>query len=538
MSFASLANNAQTTLAANYTAGSGTVTLASGYGATLAAKITAAGFASIAPTAPLRFTLIAASAINTYGQISDLSRVTILEATGLAGDVLSGVTAVEGTTDQNFSAGDTFAVLLTAGQIQEMQAAIVAGGGGGGGGGTVTTVSVVSANGFAGTVANAATTPAITLKTTITGLLKGNGTAIAAAIAGTDYLAPTGNGSGLTGLTESQIANLTTDLAACEKTANKGQANGYASLDSGGKVPTSQLPASVLGAVEYQGTWDASANSPALASGVGTKGYYYKVSVAGNTTLDGNTGWHVGDWVVFDGTAWEKIDNYEAVTSVFGRTGAITANTGDYTAAQVTNAVDQTGSYANPAWISSLASSKITGSFPESQVTNLTTDLAAKAPLASPSFTGTVTIGTLTGLLKAATGAVSTATEGTDYLSGASNKLPLPFSFGGSGTPSVANDVCPWLYVPYAATANRLTLTCLTAPTGNFTVTVKRSADGGSTFPDTIATVTVGSGAREATTTTMTNAALAAGDLLRCDITAVNGAATWTARLGALSRNQ
>lgn len=47
--------------------------------------------------------------------------------------------------------------------------------------GTVTTVSVVSANGFAGTVANATTTPAITLTTTVTGILSGNGTAISAA---------------------------------------------------------------------------------------------------------------------------------------------------------------------------------------------------------------------------------------------------------------------------------------------------------------------------------------------------------------------
>ncbi len=57
--------------------------------------------------------------------------------------------------------------------------------------GTVTTASVVSANGFAGTVANATTTPAITLTTSITGVLKGNGTAISAATAGTDYAVPT-----------------------------------------------------------------------------------------------------------------------------------------------------------------------------------------------------------------------------------------------------------------------------------------------------------------------------------------------------------
>jgi len=60
----------------------------------------------------------------------------------------------------------------------------------GGGSGTVTTVSVVSANGFSGTVANAGTTPAITMQTSITGMLKGNGTAISAAVAGTDYSGP------------------------------------------------------------------------------------------------------------------------------------------------------------------------------------------------------------------------------------------------------------------------------------------------------------------------------------------------------------
>lgn len=69
---------------------------------------------------------------------------------------------------------------------------IASSGGGGGGGGTVTDVSVVSANGLAGTVANSTTSPAITLSTSVTGLVKGNGTALSAATAGTDYVAPGG----------------------------------------------------------------------------------------------------------------------------------------------------------------------------------------------------------------------------------------------------------------------------------------------------------------------------------------------------------
>ena len=80
-------------------------------------------------------------------------------------------------------------------------------------GGTVTSVSVVSANGFAGTVATSTTTPAITLTTSITGLLKGNGTAISAATAGTDYQVPLTFSSGLTNASNTVTDNLITGLA-------------------------------------------------------------------------------------------------------------------------------------------------------------------------------------------------------------------------------------------------------------------------------------------------------------------------------------
>jgi hypothetical protein len=60
----------------------------------------------------------------------------------------------------------------------------------GGGSGTVTSVSVATANGLAGSVATSTTTPAITLSTTVTGVLKGNGSAISAATANTDYQSP------------------------------------------------------------------------------------------------------------------------------------------------------------------------------------------------------------------------------------------------------------------------------------------------------------------------------------------------------------
>jgi hypothetical protein len=63
-----------------------------------------------------------------------------------------------------------------------------------------------------------------------------------------------------------------------------------------------------IGALNYKGTWNASTNTPALASGAGTKGDYYVVSVAGSTALDGISNWGVGDWAAFNGTAWQRVE--------------------------------------------------------------------------------------------------------------------------------------------------------------------------------------------------------------------------------------
>jgi hypothetical protein len=90
----------------------------------------------------------------------------------------------------------------------------------------------------------------------------------------------------------------------------------------------SQITA-LSGFVNYEGTWNASTNTPTLVSSVGTKGDYYVVSVTGSTNLNGITTWTQGDWAIFNGTAWEKVDNTDLVTSVAGRTGAITLTTAD-----------------------------------------------------------------------------------------------------------------------------------------------------------------------------------------------------------------
>lgn len=63
-----------------------------------------------------------------------------------------------------------------------------------------------------------------------------------------------------------------------------------------------------IGALNYKGTWNASTNTPTLASGVGTKGDYYVVSTAGTTTLDGISNWGVGDWATFNGSVWQRVE--------------------------------------------------------------------------------------------------------------------------------------------------------------------------------------------------------------------------------------
>lgn len=64
----------------------------------------------------------------------------------------------------------------------------------------------------------------------------------------------------------------------------------------------------------YNGVWNAFTNNPFLQSGVGVNGEYYIVSVAGTTDLDGVTDWQVGDWAIFNGTDWQKIDNSDLIT--------------------------------------------------------------------------------------------------------------------------------------------------------------------------------------------------------------------------------
>ena len=119
-----------------------------------------------------------------------------------------------------------------------------------------------------------------------------------------------------------------------------------------------------IGALNYKGTWNASTNSPTLTSGVGTKGDYYVVSVAGSTNLDGETLWGVGDWAVFNGSTWQKVDGGDSGNfvniSVSALTGYMYANgTSNVTASTTIPVANVAGAVPNT--VNVIAGGLITG---------------------------------------------------------------------------------------------------------------------------------------------------------------------------------
>ena len=170
-----------------------------------------------------------------------------------------------------------------------------------------------------------------------------------------------------------------------------GVSNGLATLDVNGKVVLTQIPDSVLGQLEYMGTWNFATLPTAIQ-----KGQYWIASTSGN-------GYVVGDWAVWNGATFDKVDNTDAVATVAGRTGNVVLTKSDVGLANVDNTADS----AKP--IS----------------TAQQTALNLKANIASPVFTGNVTgLGVATGTsfnsitgLSSVVGATSgTAAVGTSTL--------------------------------------------------------------------------------------------------------------------------
>jgi hypothetical protein len=85
------------------------------------------------------------------------------------------------------------------------------------------------------------------------------------------------------------------------------------------------------GGTTYRGSWNAATNTPTIVSSTGNQGDYYVVTTAGTTNINGVSSWAVGDWIIFNGTIWEKIPNVDSITSVNGQTGAVVLTTASIT---------------------------------------------------------------------------------------------------------------------------------------------------------------------------------------------------------------
>jgi len=221
-----------------------------------------------------------------------------------------------------------------------------------------------------------------------------------------------------------------------------GAANGVTPLDSTAKVPASFLPTSVFGQLHYLGIWNASSGtniSPASA----VSGGYYVVQVSGNSIPNGGLSlasltlisatsafepyFSVGDWIISNGTTWDKIDNVDSIVTWNGRGGVVIPLSGDYAATQI-----------NTTPIGSITATNV-----QSALQNLDTNkLASSALFGFTSLYLPLSGGTLTGNISGQN--ISGTHFGAHFgnLSGTStqaNQLTTPQNFGIIGDVSAVN---------------------------------------------------------------------------------------------------
>lgn len=122
------------------------------------------------------------------------------------------------------------------------------------------------------------------------------------------------------------------------------------------KLNTQYIPDSILGQVEYQGTFNAATGeaSPTFTDSMRRKGNYWICFAAGSKNPDGTatgssftgSGYEVGDWAILNPSllgsslSWQKVDNTDAVTMVNGHKGAVNTYVGEATIGSTYNAGD------------------------------------------------------------------------------------------------------------------------------------------------------------------------------------------------------
>ncbi len=209
----------------------------------------------------------------------------------------------------------------------------------------------------------------------------------------------------------STVTGLQTALDARVLVSSVGVANGVTPLGPDNKVPSSYLPSSG----SYKGTWNANTNTPTITSGTGANGDFYKVAVAGTTTIDGVSTWAEGDEVRFNGTVWQRVPGSSAVSSVAGRTGAVVLAKADVGLGNVDNTTDLNKPISTATQTALNGKANTAHTHAISDVTGLAAGLAALAALAGATFTGDVAFNTRATFARAQTAVEPTLARANDY---------------------------------------------------------------------------------------------------------------------------
>ena len=215
-------------------------------------------------------------------------------------------------------------------------------------GGTVSTISVARLNGFAGSVTSPTTTPIITLSTTITGILQGNGTVISAAtLNGSGNIVATTDASLITPALGVAIGT-TLALGGCAISSNAFCVTGATALGDTaigvGSAITSSGPGGALASGAYASAYVLPAATSSVLGGVIPDGTMITVNGSGDITVAKATSSAFGV-VEPDGTiitvSSGAITVAKATSAAFGvvevDNTTITASTGVISAATATS---------------------------------------------------------------------------------------------------------------------------------------------------------------------------------------------------------
>ena len=144
----------------------------------------------------------------------------------------------------------------------------------------------------------------------------------------TFYAGPTSGSPSLPDY-RSIIASDLADGTATSQEVLLGNMSWFNLLDGSGKINTAALPSSITGSLKFKGTWNATTNTPELTAGGvgGVSGDFYVVDASGTTSIDGHAIWAIGDWIINNGTNWDRVEQGNTVSSVNGATGNVTLTT-------------------------------------------------------------------------------------------------------------------------------------------------------------------------------------------------------------------